>query len=133
MVPIFQAEMGDCTHKKREAEQKVKFFRDRIDKFLEEVRKMESKISQLKKEAEQAIQKASEVCQPITTKRSRKSIQTEIDKLRRYIDRELPQLAEREEVEEQYLEAMGLYKKTVEAIEGEERALNVSSSSCLWL
>jgi len=119
--------MGDCNNKKREAEQKVRFFQDRIDKIQCDVRNLESDIAKLRQEASRAEAKATEVSQPIDTKRSRKNIQSEIDKLKKHLDKRLPQLAEREEVEREYLEAMDQYKTTAELIAGEEDALKVNT------
>ncbi len=118
--------MGDGNHKKREAEQKVKFFQDRIDRIQSDVRNLESQIAHLRQDANRAEEKAKEVSQPIDTKRTRKSIQSEIDKKKKHLDRQLPQLAEREAVEKAYLEAMDQYKSTAELITGEEDALKVS-------
>ena len=104
----------------------MKFYQDKISKIHEDVANLEASIDKLKQDAERALEKASEVSQPIKTKRSRKSIQSEIDKKKRHIELKLPQLAEREEIERQYLEAMGAYEKTDETIRGEEHALKVN-------
>jgi len=108
----------------------VKFYQDKINKILEDVANLEARIARLKQDAEKAREEASKVCQPIKTKQSRKSIQSNIDKLKRHIELKLPQLAEREDTERQYLEAMDLYKKTADTISGEENALNVSQICC---
>ena len=90
------------------------------------MKNLESKIAQLWQDASRAEEKAKEVSQPIDTKRTRKNIQSEIDKLKKILDQRLPQLAEREEVEKEYLEAMDQYRTTAELIAGEENALKVT-------
>lgn len=132
--------MSDSSRKKRECQQKVEFYQERINKILEDVGNLESVVLEQKQRAEEAVRKASEVCERIKTERSRKSIQTEIAKLKRYIEQELPQVAERDEIENCYIEAMELFEKTKDAIDGEKKALEVSivhilctrSRSLIW-
>ena len=117
--------MSDFSRKKHESEQRVKFYQDRINKIQEDVDSLETKVLHQKQRAEEATRKAREECERIATDRSHKSIQTEIAKLRRYIEQELPQLAERDAIEERYIEAMKLFKNSKKAILNEKLALRV--------
>ena len=67
----------------------------------------------------------SQVCERIETRRSRKSVESEISKLRRRIQQEEPHAAEKDGVAKKYLEKMELYEKTMATIRGHRAALKV--------
>ena len=66
-----------------------------------------------------------QVCERIETRRSRKSIESEISKFRRRIQQEEPHAAERDGVARSYTEKMELYQKTMATIRGHRAALKV--------
>ena len=121
--------MSDFAREKHQHKDKVKFYQDRLDEITEDVNSLESQVLQQKLRAEAAAERASEVCEEIVTTRSHTSIQSEISKLKHYINQELPQLSEREEIEERYLEAMEHFEKTNNAILNLEKAMKVSLTS----
>ena len=118
--------MSDFTHKKHEAENRIKFYQDRITAIQDSVQELEIKVQQQKERVREAVCTAEEVCPRIATERSRQSIQSEVDKLKRLIDKELPQRAEQEEIEAQYLEAMEQYEDAKQTIDNQRKALTVS-------
>lgn len=118
--------MGGFSHKKHEAQQRIKYYQDRISQYQANVLELESKVGEQKERVEAAARAAEEVCARVETDRSRKSIQSEIDKLRKRIDEELPQQAEQDKITEQYMEAMQRYERTSDAIRNEQTALKVT-------
>ena len=67
------------------------------------------------------------MCERIETRRTRKSIESEITKFRRRIQQEEPHAAERDGVVKSYTEKMEHYKKTMAAIRGHKTSLKVTS------
>lgn len=65
------------------------------------------------------------MCERIETTRSRKSIETEISKLKRRIQQEEPQASEKDAVGEAYINKVELYKKTMETVRANKVALKV--------
>ena len=133
--------MEDSAHKKREATQMVKYYRDRIDTIQATISELETKVSEQKERVVVATRKAEEACARVATERSRQTIKSEIDKLQRYIEREMPQQAEKERIEAEYEKAMDRYLNTRQMIKDEQHALKVRkvavveriSSSCVLL
>lgn len=117
--------MGDFSHKKHEAEKRVKFFADRVGKIEADIAELESKVARQKERAEAAARAAEEVCPRVVTERSRQSICSEIEKLKRRIEEELPEREEQERIEKEYVETMDQYKKTLGAIKRQQEALKV--------
>lgn len=70
----------------------------------------------------------SKVCERIETRRNRKSIETEISKLKRHIQREEPQIDEKEAVAQEYTTKIDLYRKTMKAVREHKLALKVRST-----
>lgn len=125
--------MADSAHKQREAEQVVKHHRDRISLIEKAVAELETRVAEQKQQANEAVRKAEEVCPRIVTERSRKSIKSEINKLERCIERELPQREEQERIEKEYLLAMKRYERTQQIIRDENAGLNVRYTLCLYV
>ncbi len=117
--------MGDIAHRKHEAQQRIKFFQDRIDSIQTGIAELEARVASQKAAAERAIRQAEEVCPRIETDRSRQSIRSEIDKLMQRISEELPEKEEQERIDKEYVEAMERYQKTEKAIRNEQEALQV--------
>lgn len=69
----------------------------------------------------------SKVCERIETRRSCKSIETEISKLKRHIQREEPHIDEKEAVAQEYTTKIDLYRKTMKSIREHKMALKVKS------
>ena len=111
--------------KKREADKRVLYFQERIDAIQKDIDTLNAKIADNKKRAEAAAEAAERVCPRIATERSRQSIRSEIDKLKKCILQERPELSQQEEIETQYLEAMERFEKTQSTIADEEKALKV--------
>lgn len=125
-----QTEVGAISHKKHEAEQRIKYYQIKIREYQTNIAELESKVERQKERIEAAVHAAEEVCPRIETDRSRQSIQSEADKLKRRIAQELPDQAEQDEVESQYVEAMERFTKTKQAIKNERKALKVRDSVC---
>lgn len=75
-----------------------------------------------------AILAAEEVCPRVETERTRQSISSEMEKLKRMIERECPQVEEQERVTSEYLAAMDQYEKTQTLIQNQTDALKVRAS-----
>lgn len=118
--------MSDFSHKKHETENRIKYYQDRITAIQDSVQELEVKVQHQKERVREAVRTAEEVCPRIATERSRQSIQSEVEKLRRRIDKELPQRAEQEEIEAKYLEAMARYEDAKQTIDNQQKALTVS-------
>ena len=73
-----------------------------------------------------------QVCDRIETRRTRKSIESEIGKFRRRIQQEEPHTAEREKVVKDYTDKVELYQKTMEAIRSHRTALKVHRLWCTF-
>lgn len=72
----------------------------------------------------------SKVCERIETRRNRKSIETEISKLKRHIQREEPQIDEKEAVAQEYTTKIDQFRKTMKSIREHKLALKVK---CAWV
>ena len=119
--------MNDYFHKKHEAERVVKYFKERIKTIQDSIATLEATLAENKERAEAAVQDAEKVCPRVKTDRSRQTIKSEIDKLKKRIEQEQPERAEQEKIEAEYVEVMERYKMTKYAIKNEERALRVRS------
>ena len=71
------------------------------------------------------------MCERIETRRSRKSIETEISKLKRRVQQEEPQASEKDAVEQEYVSKIELFKKTMDTICAHKTALMVGMSVCV--
>ena len=60
------------------------------------------------------------------TRRSRKSLETETNRLKRRIEQEEPQMAEKEAVEREYTDKVEQYQKTMKVVREHTMALKVS-------
>ena len=117
--------MGDYSHKKNEAKQRIKFFMHRISQVQSGIAELEKKVAEQNAQAEKAIREAEGVCPRIRTERSRHSIRNEIEKLKRRIEQELPEKEEQERIEVEYTDAMERYQRTQKTISDEEKAHSV--------
>ena len=110
----------------------TKYYSDRVEAIQNAVSGLEGKVAEQKERAERAVCEAEEVCPRLVTERSRQSIKSEMEKLRRRIDQEMPGRAEQERIEAEYLEAMQRYEKTRQIIQSEQDALEVSIMVIQW-
>lgn len=125
LVDVLQTEVSDISHKKHEAEERVKFYQDRIREIQDNISLLQSRVSRQRERVEAAQENAERVCPRIVTERSHQNIESEAAKLKRRIAQELPDRKEQEEVEAQYVEATNLYLNTKGAIKNERKALKV--------
>lgn len=114
---------------KSNAERKMKAYQERLKTITDSIADLEKKASDTRRRAEEAARAASEVCPRIDTRRKEKSIKMEVDKLKRRLEREEPRRVEQEHIQQQYVEAMAMFQKTIEKIKMERKALVELKSS----
>ncbi|CAI7997627.1 Structural maintenance of chromosomes protein 6 [Geodia barretti] len=130
-----QAKIDEMMNEKREQERQLDELKTKMEACTLSLSTVESetelvtgkmeemKLSEEKSRAQQTAEEASKVCERIETRRSRKSVESEISKLRRRIQQEEPHAAEKDGVAKNYLEKMELYEKTMATIRGHRAAL----------
>ena len=121
-----QADLGGLEHRKREARKRITRLQDSLAHLHATASQLETQLANQKTVVECAIYSASEVCPRMATIRPHCAILSEISKLEECLNRELPlDSAERERIEEQYLQAMKRYEDVENNIKESRRALEV--------
>lgn len=103
----------------------MKYFEERLGTIGKSVTELEDKVREMRREVESAARNAEKVCPRIDTERSRKNIESKINKLKAHIAQELPNREEQERIKQKYVEAYQHFKDTKKAIENERLALKV--------
>ena len=125
-----QADVGDTSHKKHEAMEKVRFYRDKITEIQGIISVLQANVRLQNDKVEAAKEAAEKVCPRMNTERSHQSIESEVRKLRRRIDQELPDKSEQVEVEKEFFVAKNRFRDTKSAVKNEKKSLKVIFSLC---
>ena len=110
----------DKAKKKLEAQQK------RLKDITDGIAEKEAQVAEIRENARIAEQAALQNCPRIETKRRRKDVESEIRKLKSFIEKQQPRIEEQDQIRKEYTEAMELFQETMSKIHQQKKALKVS-------
>ena len=118
--------MAQFSSDKDKAKRTLEAHQSRLKKITDGIAEKEGQVAEIKENAHIAEQAALQNCPRIETKRRRKEVESELRKLKSFIEKQQPQAEEQDLIRQQYTEAMELWKETMAKIKQQKKALKVS-------
>ena len=125
--------MAGHSGEKDKAKRRVETQQTRLKEIKDGIAEKEAQVAEIRANAQLAEQAASQNCERIRTKRKRKEVESELRKLKSFIERQQPRIEEQDTIRQQYTEAMGKYKETMSKIKQEKMALKVCVSILVFV
>ncbi len=123
--------MTQFTGEKDKAKRRLETHQTRLKEINDGIAVNEAHVAEIRENARIAEQAASMNCERVKTRRKRKEVESEIRKLKRFIEERQPRMEEQESIRQQYTEAVDKYKETMATIKQEKKALKVLYKMCL--
>lgn len=117
--------MTQLSSEKDKAKRKLDTHQTRLKDINNVIAEKEAEVAEIRENARIAEQAASMNCERIKTRRKRKEVESEIRKLKRFIEERQPRIEEQDSIRQQYSEAMEKYKETMALIKKEKVAVKV--------
>ena len=106
----------------------------RLKEINDSIAEKEAQVAEIRENAQIAEQAASMNCERIKTKRKRKEVESEIKKLKKFIEERQPRIDEQDSIRDQYSAAMAKYKEAMSLIKKEKAALKVCTDcECVYV
>lgn len=117
--------MTQFSGEKDKAKRRLDTHQTRLKEINDGIVEKEAQVAEIRENARKAEQAASMNCERIKTRRKRKEVESEIRKLKRFIEERQPRLEEQDSIRQRYSEAMEKYQETMAKIRKEKKALRV--------
>ena len=132
-VPLLhlQTRMGQYSSEKEKAKRRLEAQQTRLKEINDGIAEKEVQVAEIKENARKAEQAAAQNSSRIVTKRKRKEVQSELRKLKGFIESKQPRIEEQESIRDQYSDAMERYTETMDKIKQEKLALKVRLCVCV--
>ena len=117
--------MTQFSSEKDKAKRRLDTNQTRLKEINDGIAEKEAQVAEIRENARIAEQAASMNCERINTRRKRKEVESEIRKLKRFIEERQPRIEEQDSIRQQYSEAMEKLKEAMALIKKEKVALKV--------
>ena len=117
--------MTQHTSEKDKAKRRLETQQSRLKEINDGIAVKEAQVAEIRENARKAEQAASMNCERIKTRRKRKEVESEIRKLKKFIEERQPRIDEQDLIRDQYSAAMEKYKEAMTLIKQEKAALKV--------
>ena len=117
--------MTQFSGEKDKAKRRLDTHQTRLKEINDGIVEKEAQVAEIREHARKAEQAASMNCERIKTKRKRKEVESEIRKLKKFIEERQPRLEEQDLIRDKYTEAMERYQETMAKIKQQKAARKV--------
>ena len=117
--------MTQFSSEKDKAKRRLDTHQTKLKEINNGIAEKEAQVAEIRENARIAEQAASMNCERIKTRRKRKEVESEIRKLKRFIEERQPRIEEQDSIRQQYSEAMEKYEEAMTLIKREKVALKV--------
>ena len=127
--------MAQFSSDKDKAKKMLEAHQSRLKKITDGIAEKEGQVAEIRENAHIAEQAALQNCARIETKRKRKEVESELRKLKSFIEKQQPRAEEQDLIRQEYSDAMELLEETIAKIKQQKKALKVSPSekTCVLL
>ena len=117
--------MTQFSGEKEKAKRRLDTHQTRLKEINDGIVEKEAEVAEIREHARKAEQAALMNCERIKTRRKRKEVESEIRKLKKFIEERQPRLEEQDLIRDKYTEAMERYQETMAKIKQQKAARKV--------